>query len=159
MNIQILAVGRLKERYLEQGIAEYGKRLGRYGKFQVTEVREESFNEPLSTKELDLVLQREGERILAELKPRSFVVALDRLGEALTSEDLASALQKQAVGGVSQVDFVIGGSLGLDPRVLGRADLKLSFSKFTFPHQLMRLILTEQIYRAFTIISGERYHK
>lgn len=159
MNVQILAVGKMKERYLEQGLAEYAKRLGRYGKFQVIEVKEESFNEPLSAKELELLLQREGERILAEIKQRSYVIALDRLGDSWTSEQLASVIQRQAVGGISQIDFVIGGSLGLDQRVLKRADATLSFSKFTFPHQLMRLILVEQIYRAFTIIGGERYHK
>ena len=159
MNVQILAVGKMKERYLEQGLAEYAKRLGRYGKFQVIEVKEESFNEPLSAKELELLLQREGERILAEIKQRSYVIALDRLGDSWTSEQLASVIQRQAVGGISQIDFVIGGSLGLDQRVLKRANATLSFSTFTFPHQLMRLILVEQIYRAFTIIGGERYHK
>lgn len=159
MNVRIIAVGKLKEKYLRDGIAEYSKRLGRYGRFQIVELKEESFTEPLSPKELEQVLQREGERILAELKPRSFMVALDRKGAAWSSETLARNMQKQALAGINQIDFVIGGSLGLDPRVLKRASQTLSFSKFTFPHQLMRLILIEQIYRAFTIQNGERYHK
>lgn len=159
MNVQVLAVGKIKEKYLDHGLKEYTKRMGRYGRFQVVELKEESFNEPLSAREIEQILQREGERILAGLQPRSFVFALDRLGEAWGSEELATKFQSLAVGGVSQLTFVIGGSLGLDPRVIRRADVSLSFSTFTFPHQLMRLILLEQIYRAFTIIGGERYHK
>ncbi|HBG09706.1 MAG: 23S rRNA (pseudouridine(1915)-N(3))-methyltransferase RlmH [Limnochordia bacterium] len=159
MHVQILAVGKLKERYLVQGIEEYGKRLGRYGRLEIAELKEESFAEPLSEKEVQEILRREGERILDALKPRSHVVALDRGGRAMSSEELAEEFQRVAIGGISQLTFVIGGSLGLDPRVLQRADLVLSFSKFTFPHQLMRLILLEQIYRAFTIVNGERYHK
>jgi len=159
VHVQILAVGKLKERYLVQGIEEYGKRLGRYGRLEIAELKEESFAEPLSEKEVQEILRREGERILDALKPRSHVVALDRGGRAKSSEELAEEFQRVAIGGISQLTFVIGGSLGLDPRVLQRADLVLSFSKFTFPHQLMRLILLEQIYRAFTIVNGERYHK
>lgn len=159
MNIQVLAVGKLKEQYLVDGIEEYGKRLGRYGRLEIVELREESFTEPLGEKEIREILRREGERILKELKPRSYVVALDREGRSLSSEELASEIQRIAVGGISQLVFVIGGSWGLDDRVRQRADLLLSFSKFTFPHQLMRLILLEQIYRAFTIINKERYHK
>jgi 23S rRNA (pseudouridine1915-N3)-methyltransferase len=159
VNVQIIAVGRIKERYLQEGIEEYSKRIQRYGRLQVTEVKEESFSEPLSSRELELVLGREGERILAKLSPRSFVCALDRLGHMWSSEQLAQHMQSLAIGGTSQIDFIIGGSLGLDPQVLRRAQLSLSFSQFTFPHQLMRLILVEQIYRAFTIVGGERYHK
>lgn len=159
MNVRIIAIGKLKEKYLRDGIAEYSKRLGRYGRFQIVELKEESFNEPLSIRELEQVLQREGERILAELKPRSYVVVLDRKGATWSSEVLAKNMATQALSGISQIDFIIGGSLGLDPRVLKSASQTLSFSKFTFPHQLMRLILIEQIYRAFTIQNGERYHK
>lgn len=159
MNVQVVAVGKIREKYVDLGIKEYSKRMGRYGRFQVVEVKEESFNEPLSEKEIEQILNREGERILAAIKPRSFVFALDRLGEFWSSEQLAAELQRLAVSGTSQLVFVIGGSLGLDPRVLAAADVSLSFSKFTFPHQLMRLILSEQIYRAFTIVGGERYHK
>ncbi|NMB00293.1 MAG: 23S rRNA (pseudouridine(1915)-N(3))-methyltransferase RlmH [Firmicutes bacterium] len=159
MNVQILAVGRIKEKYLEQGIEEYSKRMGRYGRLQIVEIKEESFNEPLSTKQVEEILMREGDRILAEIKPRTFVFALDRLGQQCSSEELATEFGNLAVSGTSQIAFVIGGSWGLDQRVVQRADRVLSFSKFTFPHQLMRLILLEQVYRAFTIVNNERYHK
>jgi len=159
VHVQILAVGKVKEQYLLEGIEEYSKRIGRYGRLEIVELKEESFSEPLSEKEVQEILRREGERILKELRPRTFVVALDRGGRAFSSEQFAAELQRVAVGGLSQVAFVIGGSLGLDARVLQQADLILSFSKFTFPHQLMRLILLEQIYRAFTILNNERYHK
>lgn len=159
VNVQVVAVGKIKEKFLDQGLKEYAKRMGRYGRFEIVEAKEESFNEPLSARELEQILQREGERILADIKPRSFVFVLDRRGESWSSQDLAHSFQRLAVSGVSQLVFVIGGSLGLDQRVTQRADVILSFSKFTFPHQLMRLILFEQIYRAFTIVGGERYHK
>lgn len=159
MNVQVVAVGRIKEKFLDLGLKEYSKRMGRYGRFQMVEIKGESFNEPLSDKEVEQVLQREGERILAAIKPRAYVFALDRLGEPWSSEELAAQFQRLAVSGTSELVFVIGGSLGLDPRVIARADVVLSFSAFTFPHQLMRLILLEQIYRAFTIVAGERYHK
>lgn len=159
MNVQILAIGRVKEKYLVRGIEEYKKRMGRYGRLEITELKEESFTEPLSEKEIQDVLGREGERILGELKPRTFVIALDRQGRELSSEQLAAEFERVALSGISQIAFVIGGSLGLDARVLQQANLVLSFSKFTFPHQLMRLILVEQIYRAFTIINTEKYHK
>jgi len=159
VNIQVIAVGKIKEQYLQDGIEEYRKRIQRYGRLQIIEVKEESFNEPLSPRELELVLQREGERLLGRINPRAYVIALDRLGQAWSSEQLAKEFQTLAVAGTSQIDFIIGGSLGLDQKVLERAQTSLSFSGFTFPHQLMRLILAEQIYRAFTIVQGERYHK
>lgn len=159
MNIQVIAVGKIKEQYLQAGIEEYSKRIQRYGRLQVTELKEESFNEPLTSRELDLILAREGERILGKLNPRAYLIALDRQGQFWSSEQLAERFQTLAVAGTSQINFIIGGSLGLDPRVLEQAQANLSFSKFTFPHQLMRLILVEQIYRAFTIVQGERYHK
>ncbi|HHU62277.1 MAG: 23S rRNA (pseudouridine(1915)-N(3))-methyltransferase RlmH [Bacillota bacterium] len=159
MNVRIIAVGKIKEPYLTQGLKEYSKRMGSYGRFEIKEIKEESFSEPLSAKELELILLREGERIISELRPRSLVIALDRLGQLWTSEKLAATMQKTALQGISHVDFIIGGSLGLHSNVLKKANHSLSFSKFTFPHQLMRLILIEQIYRAFTIIAGERYHK
>lgn len=159
MNVQVVAVGKIREKYVDLGLREYSKRMGRYGRFQVIEVKEESFNEPLSDKEIEQILDREGERILAAIKPRSFVFALDRLGESWSSQQLAAEFQHLAVSGTSQLVFVIGGSLGLHQKVVEGADVVLSFSEFTFPHQLMRLILSEQIYRAFTIVAGERYHK
>ena len=159
VNVQVVAVGRIKDKFVDLGLQEYSKRMGRYGRFQIVEVREESFNEPLSEKEIEQILEREGERILAAIKPRSYVFALDRVGESWSSEELATEFQRLAINGTSQLVFVIGGSLGLDQRVIASADVALSFSAFTFPHQLMRLILFEQIYRAFTIVAGERYHK
>lgn len=159
MNIQLIVVGKIKEQYLQMGIKEYSKRIQRYGRLQITELKEESFNEPLSDRELELILSKEGERVLGRINPRSYVVALDRQGVFWSSEQFADQFQTLAVAGTSQIDFIIGGSLGLAPEVLERAQMSLSFSKFTFPHQLMRLILVEQIYRAFTIVQGERYHK
>ncbi|HBN94874.1 MAG TPA: 23S rRNA (pseudouridine(1915)-N(3))-methyltransferase RlmH [Firmicutes bacterium] len=159
MNVQVVAVGKIKDKFVDLGLKEYSKRMGRYGRFQIVEVKEDSFNEPLSEKEIEQILAREGERVLAAIKPRSFVFALDRAGESWSSEELAAEFQRLAISGTSQLVFVIGGSLGLDERVTDSADVALSFSAFTFPHQLMRLILLEQIYRAFTIVAGERYHK
>ena len=159
MNVRIVAVGKLKEKYLVDGIREYSKRIARYGRLVIVELKEESFKEPLSSKERELIMFREGERILNQLGTRSFVCVLDRKGVQMSSQDLAKKMESLAVSGVSQMDFVIGGSLGLEQRVIERADLLLSFSELTFPHQLMRLMLVEQIYRAMTIIRGERYHK
>ena len=159
MNVRIIAVGKLKERYLVEGIREYSKRIARYGRLAIVEIKEESFKEPLSSKERELIMFREGERILNQLSTRSFVCVLDRKGEQISSQDLANKMEKLAVSGVSHMDFVIGGSWGLEQRLIERADFVLSFSEFTFPHQLMRLMLVEQIYRAMTIIRGERYHK
>jgi len=159
LNLRIVAVGKIKERFLQQGIAEYSKRLGPYCRLEIVELKEEPFKEPLSDKERLQVVAREGERILGQLGNRSFVFALDPRGRALSSEELAEHISKLALDGTSQVEFVIGGPLGLSSAVRERADFVLSFSKFTFPHQLMRLILAEQLYRAMTIIRGEQYHK
>ncbi|NLM25061.1 MAG: 23S rRNA (pseudouridine(1915)-N(3))-methyltransferase RlmH [Firmicutes bacterium] len=159
MNIRIIAVGKLKEKYLEMGINEYLKRLQTYAKVEIVEVKEESFSEPLSEKSSQQILEREGKRILDAIPEKYYVIALDRLGKQQTSEELSNILQELAVYGQGNIALIIGGSLGLSSAVLEKADLKLSFSKFTFPHQLMRLILVEQIYRALTIIRGEKYHK
>lgn len=159
MNIRIIAVGKLKEKYLEMGISEYLKRLQTYAKVEIVEVKEESFSEPLSEKSSQQILEREGKRILDAIPEKYYVIALDRLGKQQTSEELSNILQELAVYGQGNIALIIGGSLGLSSAVLEKADLKLSFSKFTFPHQLMRLILVEQIYRALTIIRGEKYHK
>ncbi|SCW75443.1 23S rRNA (pseudouridine1915-N3)-methyltransferase [Paenibacillus tianmuensis] len=159
MNIQIIAVGKLKETYLVQGIAEYVKRLGPYAKVQIVEVPDEKAPESMSAAEEVQVRQREGERILAKLPADAYVVALAIDGKPLSSEELARQVQDLATYGRSHMAFVIGGSLGLAPEVLARADLKLSFGRMTLPHQLMRLVLVEQVYRAFKIIRGEPYHK
>ncbi|WP_159888075.1 23S rRNA (pseudouridine(1915)-N(3))-methyltransferase RlmH [Paenibacillus puerhi] len=159
MHIQIVAVGKLKESYLVQGIAEYAKRLGPYAKLQLVEVPDERAPESMSAAEEAQVKQREGERLLSHLRSDAFVVALAIDGRPLSSEELSRQLQDLATYGRSHVAFVIGGSLGLAPEVLARADLKLSFGRMTLPHQLMRLVLVEQVYRAFKIMRGEPYHK
>lgn len=159
MHIQIVSVGKLKEKYLVQGIAEYAKRLGSYIKLTLTEVADEKAPEVLSPAEERQVKQREGERILASIKDDANVVALAIGGELWSSEDLASHIDKLGTYGTSNIAFVIGGSLGLSDDVLKRADKRLSFGRLTYPHQLMRLILVEQIYRAMRINRGEPYHK
>lgn len=159
MNISIITVGKLKEKYLKQGIEEYVKRLSVYAKIEIIEVPDEKAPEELSEAEMLQVKKKEGERILAKINPDAHVIALAIEGKMKSSEELASSLDKLATYGKSKVAFIIGGSLGLSQEVLQRADEKLSFSKMTFPHQLMKLILVEQIYRAFRINRGEPYHK
>ncbi|WP_270180648.1 23S rRNA (pseudouridine(1915)-N(3))-methyltransferase RlmH [Alkalihalobacillus sp. CinArs1] len=159
MNISIVTVGKLKEKYLKQGIAEYTKRLGPYAKIEVIEVPDEKAPENLSEVEMEQVKQAEGNRILSKISPDAHVIALAIQGNMKTSEKLAKDLDQLATYGKSKVAFVIGGSLGLSEDVMTRANDTLSFSKMTFPHQLMRLVLVEQIYRAFKINRGEPYHK
>lgn len=159
MNISIVTVGKLKEKYLKQGIEEYLKRLGSYAKVEVFEVPDEKAPEELSETEMSQVKQKEGERILSKIGTDTYVIALAINGKLKSSEELADTIDKLATYGKSKIAFVIGGSLGLSDEVLKRADEQLSFSKMTFPHQLMRLILVEQIYRAFRINRGEPYHK
>ncbi len=159
MNIQIAAVGRLKEKYLVDGIAEYAKRLRPYVKFDVLEVPDEKAPETMSAAEEAQVRDREGDRLLGLIKPDAHVVALALDGELWSSEDLAAQLDKLGTYGKSHVVFVIGGSNGLSPTVLRRAQQKLSFGRMTLPHQLMRLVLVEQVYRAVKINRGEPYHK
>lgn len=159
MNISIITVGKLKEKYLKAGIDEYLKRLSGYGKVEVIEVPDEKAPEILSAVEMQQVKQKEGEKLLAKISPDTYVIALAIDGKMKSSEELADSLDKLATYGKSKIAFVIGGSLGLSNEVLQRADEKLSFSRMTFPHQLMRLILLEQVYRAFRINRGEPYHK
>ncbi|CAM4101349.1 23S rRNA (pseudouridine(1915)-N(3))-methyltransferase RlmH [Mesobacillus thioparans] len=159
MNISIVTVGKLKEKYLKQGIEEYLKRLGSYAKVEVFEVPDEKAPEELSDTEMAQVKQKEGDRILSKIGQDTYVIALAINGKLKSSEELADTLDKLATYGKSKIAFVIGGSLGLSEEVLKRADEQLSFSKMTFPHQLMRLILVEQVYRAFRINRNEPYHK
>ncbi|MET3507877.1 23S rRNA (pseudouridine(1915)-N(3))-methyltransferase RlmH [Halalkalibacter oceani] len=159
MNITILAVGKLKEKYLKQGIAEYTKRLSAYAKLDIIEIPDEKAPENLSPADSELIKQKEGAKLLAKIPPDAHVIALAIDGKMKSSEELADIIDKLATYGKSKVVFVIGGSLGLSEDVLKRADEQLSFSKMTFPHQLMRLILLEQVYRAFRILRGEPYHK
>ncbi|KYD07971.1 23S rRNA (pseudouridine(1915)-N(3))-methyltransferase RlmH [Heyndrickxia sporothermodurans] len=159
MNISIITVGKLKEKYLKQGIDEYLKRLTAYAKVEIIEVPDEKAPEILSETEMEQVKQKEGERILAKIHPDAHVIALAIQGKMKTSEELADGIDKLGTYGKSKIAFVIGGSLGLSDGVMKRANESLSFSKMTFPHQLMRLVLVEQVYRAFRIIRGEPYHK
>ncbi|HLR71609.1 MAG TPA: 23S rRNA (pseudouridine(1915)-N(3))-methyltransferase RlmH [Pseudogracilibacillus sp.] len=159
MNIHFITVGKLKEKYLKLGIMEFDKRLQAYCKFKMDEVSDEQAPMHLSEKELLQVKQKEGKRILQKIKPTEYVIALDIQGVSWSSEQLAKEMDKLATSGRSNIAFVIGGSNGLSDEVLQRANLKLSFSKMTFPHQLMKLILMEQVYRAFKIQRGEPYHK
>ncbi len=159
MNIDIVCVGKVKEHYLRDAIDEYRKRLSRFAKVDVIEVADEKTPEHASDTLNAQIKEKEGERILKHLRDGAFVVALAIEGDQLTSEQLAARIAQWGLHGVSHLQFVIGGSLGLDPRVLRRANMLLSFSKMTFPHQLMRVILLEQIYRAFKINAHEPYHK
>ena len=159
MRLTIIAVGKVREKYLIQGIEEYLKRLGRYATVSILEVAEEQAPETLSPAEQEQVKAREGERIRKHLRDGQYVIALALDGKQFTSEELAAFLEHLSVAGKSDLAFLIGGSLGLDDTTLQRADLKLSFGKMTFPHQLIRLILLEQVYRGFKIIRGEPYHK
>ncbi|SNS53157.1 23S rRNA (pseudouridine1915-N3)-methyltransferase [Anaerovirgula multivorans] len=159
MNITIISVGKLKEKYLKLGIDEYSKRLTRYCKLSIAEVPDEKAPENLSDAEIETIKRKEGESVLRYIKEGMYVIALDIKGKMLSSEKLASHLENLGITGNSNIAFVIGGSLGLSKEVLKRSDYKLSFSPMTFPHQLMKLILLEQIYRAFRIIKNEPYHK
>ena len=160
MNIEIICVGKLKERYWQDAADEYIKRLGRFAKVTVTELPEERLRGTSAADEA-AVIKAEGEEILAKLLPgpQSYIIALAVNGRRLTSEGLAEKIAGLALEGKSRVAFVIGGSLGLSGEVLKAADMQLSFSDFTFPHQLMRVILLEQVYRAFKINANETYHK
>jgi len=159
MHITIISVGKLKEKYLKMGIDEYIKRLSAYAKVQLVEVNDEKAPENLSPAEMEQVKVREGERILSHIKPDTHVIALAIEGDLWSSEKLASQLDQLPTYGKSSIAFIIGGSLGLTPAVLQRANQLMSLSKMTFPHQLVRLILLEQIYRGFKINKGEPYHK
>jgi len=159
MNIRIISVGKIKEKYIKDGINEYKKRLSRYCFVEIIEVPDEKAPETLSLKEEGAVKDKEGEGILKHIKDSDYVVALDLRGKMLTSPELSSFISEKMISGTSTIDFIIGGSLGLSKRALKRADFSLCFSRMTFPHQLMRMILLEQIYRSFKIMRGEPYHK
>ena len=159
MNIEIISVGKLKEKYLKQGIAEYLKRLGAYANVSIVEVADEPTGDNMSETEIEQVLAKEAERINARLAPGRKVIVLAIEGKIISSEELAAQLDQYATYGDSKVTFIIGGSLGLATELKKRADLSISFGRITLPHQLMRLVLVEQIYRAFRINSGHAYHK
>lgn len=159
MKIKIIAVGKLKEKYLKQGIAEYEKRLGKYCKFEIIEVPDEKAPENLSELEMIQVKEKEGQKILSKINDSDYVYALAIQGKEITSEGFADSIDQLSTRGTSSFAFVIGGSLGLSDEVMKRSDAQISFGRLTYPHQLMRLILTEQIYRVFRIIHGHAYHK
>lgn len=159
MNISVISVGKIKEKYLRDGIDEYKKRLSRYCNIELIEVMDEKAPENLSKKEEEQIKIKEGQAILKHIKEGTYVIALAINGKLLSSEELSDMLSNLGLTGKSSIAFVIGGSLGLSKEVLDRADYKLSFSKMTFPHQLMRMILLEQVYRGFKIMKGEPYHK
>ena len=157
--IKIIAVGKLKERYWREAVAEYLKRLGPYAKVEVVEIQEEKEADNASAAEIKQVLTKEGERIEKHLNPSCFVIPLAIEGSMFSSEKLAAMMERLSLEGKSQVSFIIGGSHGLAPQILDRGDFLLSFSPVTFPHQMMRVLLLEQIYRAYKISKGEPYHK
>lgn len=159
MNITVISVGKLKEKYLKDGIAEYTKRLSRYCSLNLVEVADEKAPENVSEYDMIQVKEREGERILKQVKAGMYVIALDLKGKMHSSEEFANKLEKLALQGNSQVAFIIGGSLGISDDVLLKSDEKVSFSRMTFPHQLMKLILLEQVYRSYRINRNEPYHK
>ena len=159
MNIQVVCIGKLKEKYWNEALLEYRKRLGKYCTLSIDELKEERLPDNASNAQEEGVKAEEGKRILDRLKAGAYVIALDVQGKEFSSEALAEKMKDLAINGRSDVAFIIGGSLGLSDAVLGRADLRLSFSKMTFPHQMMRIILLEQIYRSFKINRNEAYHK
>lgn len=159
MKISIITVGKMKEKFLKDAIAEYSKRLGKYCKLEIIEVADEKTPDNASEVVEDLIRAKEGERILKQVKDDSFVITLEINGKQLTSEELAHKIDSLGIQGQSHLTFIIGGSIGLGKDVLARSNYALSFSKMTFPHQLMRVILLEQIYRSYRIIHGEPYHK
>ena len=159
MNIQIICIGKLKEKYWTDAITEYSKRLSRYCTLEIIELKESRLPDKASAADEENVKLEEGRAILKTIKDGTYVITLEILGKQLTSPELAEKIQTLSIEGKSNVAFIIGGSLGLSAEVSKRADYKLSFSKMTFPHQMMRVILLEQIYRGFKIIKNEAYHK
>ena len=159
MKITLLTVGKIKEKFYRDALVEYTKRLSRYCSLSITEVADEKTKEQASDVECAIIKDREGERILKSIREDGYVIALAIDGKNLDSVELSKKIENLALTGKSNLYFVIGGSLGLSDEVMKRADYKLSFSRMTFPHQLMRVILLEQIYRSYRIINHEPYHK
>lgn len=158
MNINVICVGKIKEKYFTDAINEYSKRLSRFAKLNIIEVADEKIPDNASEKEMEIVKQKEGERILSKLSPTSFTVTLCVEGKELSSTDLAKKIADVSMTS-SNITFIIGGSLGLCDTVKSRSQLRLSFGRITLPHQLIRVVLLEQLYRAFKINNNETYHK
>ena len=159
MKIKLVTVGKLKEKYLKDGIEEYSKRISRFATVDMIELADEKTPDRASDSENEKILELEGNRIISKIGDREFVIVLAIEGKTLSSEEFSKQLEQASINGYSTLTFVIGGSLGLSPQVKNRANLSLSFGRLTLPHQLMRLVLVEQIYRAFTIQQGSPYHK
>ena len=159
LNVTLICVGRIKEKYLREAAGEYQKRLSRFCSLKMIEVKDEPTPDSGSAKEKSAVLQKEGARILGRIPKGAYVISLCVEGAQMTSEELAEKLERLAVSGEGSIALIIGGSLGLSDEIKRRSDMRLGFSKMTFPHQLMRVILLEQLYRAFTISNGITYHK
>ena len=159
MKIKVVTVGKLKEKYLKDGIAEYSKRISRFAKLEMIELADEKTPDKASESENQKILEIEGQRILSKVGDRDFVIALAIEGRTFSSEEFSKQLEEASIKGFSTLTFIIGGSLGLAQDVKNRANLSVSFGRLTLPHQLMRLVLVEQIYRAFTIQQGSPYHK
>lgn len=159
MKIRIVSVGRIKEKFMQEGIKEYSKRLSRYCNLEIIEVDDEKAPENLSDKEMKQIKDKEGEKILSKIPTNSYIISLAIEGKNLSSEELSEKIESLMIEGTNEITFIIGGSLGLSKEVLETSNFKLSFSKMTFPHQLMRVVLLEQIYRGFRIMKGEPYHK
>ena len=159
LSVTVIAVGKIKEDFYKEAVLEYAKRLSAYCRFEVIEVKDEKTPDNPTDAEKNLVLGREGERIRAKIPKGAKVIALCVEGKQMSSEELADLISETATGGTSHIVFIIGGSMGLSDEIKALASLKLSFSKMTFPHMLMRVILAEQIYRGFTIVDGKTYHK
>lgn len=159
MKITVITVGKIKEKYLKDAIAEYSKRLSKYCKLEIIEVADEKTPDNASEVVEDSIRSKEAERILKYVKDDAYVITLEIGGKQLSSEELADKIDKLGVQGTSHIIFIIGGSIGLGKEVLNKSNYALSFSKMTFPHQLMRVILLEQVYRSYRIISNEPYHK
>lgn len=159
MKITILTVGKIKEKYFTAAIAEYTKRLSRYCNLEVIEVADEKTPDNASEHEEDLIRVKEGDRLKKYIKNGAYIISLAIQGKQTTSEGFAEKIHNLGLKGESHIIFIIGGSIGIDQNILNNSDELLSFSKMTFPHQLMRVVLLEQIYRAYRIINGEPYHK
>lgn len=159
MKITLITVGKIKEKYLRDAIAEYSKRLSRYCKLEVVEVADEKTPDNASETVGNAIREKEAERILKYIKEDAYIITLEINGRQLSSEELAEKIEKLGIQGISHIIFIIGGSIGLGKAVLDKSDFALSFSKMTFPHQMMRVILLEQVYRSYRIINGEPYHK
>ncbi|MGN9164857.1 23S rRNA (pseudouridine(1915)-N(3))-methyltransferase RlmH [Tissierellaceae bacterium HCP3S3_D8] len=159
MNINIIAVGKVKEKYIRDGIKEFEKRLSRYCNLKIIEIDDERAPENLSQRDMELVKDKEGRRILSKIPQNTHIISLEIEGRKISSEELSKKMEDLMIDGINDITFIIGGSLGLSSEVRNSANFKLSFSNMTFPHQLMRLILLEQIYRGFRIMKGEPYHK